>query len=806
MFFDEVRSAARAVSRARAVTAVLLVSLGVGTGANAAVFGVVDALLFRAPNGVTAPARLITLYTSQYDGSAFGMTSWPDFESVLRAGLPLDDLAALDDRTQANAVVGSYAQSTRIAAVTENFFATIGMTARAGRLLQPGDAREPSGPAVISSSLWEAAGRPEVGATRIAIAGREHTVVGVTPARFRGLQAGRSSDVWIPLMPESNAVGRGDRRLSVVARLKRGATLDAAGALLERLSDQLADQYPSTNRGTQAQPEKARRLSALAYSSLQPEARRQASVIAAVVAGAVGLLLISACLNAGSLLLARGFARRRELAVKMALGATRERLVRQLLIESLLISLGGAALGLLFANWTMQTIPALFSPDHAAMLDTTLQPMLIGATILVACGAGALFAVAPALQATSSPASTALRADSGGISEQQGGRRLRTVLVAAQVALSTVLLLAAGLLITGFKDVLNADRNFPARNIAMVAMENPGRFVDPMRGLAYQKTLVETLRKRKEVHTVGWSTIAPLISPTRYEFRIEAGAADVTDAVELEVNVVSPTYFDALGVRLVEGRLFDATDQTLSAPVAIVDEPLARRFFGSAAAGQHLLDADGTRYEIVGVVRSRRFRTLQDAPRATVYYPVSQHYVAQGNLFVVTRGDATPLVAALPEIMTRIDTAVRITRFVTLDRHLAEALAIDRLTTTLVGVCGVMALLMAVIGVYGVMNDAVQRRTREIGLRVALGAARSQVAKLVFIEAVHVSIAGLVAGTVIALVAVRVGGVFVSGVPAWGLKTLGAPPILLALIVVFAAVLPLRRALAVSASIALRAE
>ena len=272
------------------------------------------------------------------------------------------------------------------------------------------------------------------------------------------------------------------------------------------------------------------------------------------------------------------------------------------------------------------------------------------------------------------------------------------------------------------------------------------------------------------------------------------------------MNVVSASYFDALGVRLVEGRLFEARDQALSAPVAIVDELLARRYFGSVAAGQHLLDAEGTRYEIVGVVRGRRFRTLQDAPRATVYYPVSQHYVPQGNLFVVSRGDAAPLVAALPEILTRIDTGVTITRVVTLDKHLSEALAIDRLTTTLVGICGVMALLMAVIGVYGIMNDAVQRRTREIGLRVALGAARSQVAKLVFIEAVYVSIAGLVAGTVIALIAAQVAGVFVSGLPGWGLKTLGAPPVLLALIIALAAVLPLRRALAVSASIALRAE
>lgn len=275
-------------------------------------------------------------------------------------------------------------------------------------------------------------------------------------------------------------------------------------------------------------------------------------MIAAVVVGAVALLLVSACVNAGNMLLSHGFARRRELAVKMALGATRKRLVRQLLTESLLTSLGGAALGLVFAAWTMRVIPALFSPEHAAMLDTGLQPALIAATVVIASAAGALFGIAPALHATSAPASMALRADAGAISQQQGGRMLRAVLVAAQVALSTVLLLAAGLLVTSLRAVLDADRSFPARNVAVAAMENPGRFVDPLRGIAFQKALVETLRRTKGVHAVGWATVAPLIASTRHKFRLEAGGADVTDAVKLDVNVVSPTYFEALGIQLVE--------------------------------------------------------------------------------------------------------------------------------------------------------------------------------------------------------------------------------------------------------------
>ena len=342
--------------------------------------------------------------------------------------------------------------------------------------------------------------------------------------------------------------------------------------------------------------------------------------------------------------------------------------------------------------------------------------------------------------------------------------------------------------------------------MGLVSFEDPERFAGPLRGMGFRRTLVEKLRKTPGVHEVGWAASAPLVAATRIEFRIAAGAADLTDLVEFDVNVASTTYFDAMGIRLLEGRLFDGRDQALASPVIIVDEQLARRYFGAVAAGQHLVDDEGTRHEIVGVVRGRRFRTLQDSPRPTVYFPVSQRYVAQGNLFIVTRGDAEPLVKTLPDMMRRIDNAVRITRVMTMQQHLAEALAIDRLTTTLVGVCGVLALVMAVIGVYGVMNDAVQRRTREIGLRVALGAARRQVARLVFMEAACVSVAGLAAGTTIAIIGGRLIGVFVSGLPGWDAATLGAPAALLAVIVAAAAVLPLRRALNVSAAIALRAE
>ena len=797
------KSALRSVSRARTLTTVLVISLGLGAGANAAVYSVVNSLLFRAP-GVVDPSRLVTIHTSQYDGSPFGPSSWPDYVSVAGSVSSLAAIAALDDRSQANVRVGDYTQLSRVSVVTENFFSTLGIMPHAGRLFQAGDAGSKLPSAVISSELWTAAGRPPLEPLIATIRGREHRVVGIAPEGFRGLQAGRVSDVWIPAQAPGG--GRGDRRLALVGRLRPAATAEDVDRELQRLSEELATAFGATNRGMQGQPERARRITAIEYSRLPPGARSQARTIALIVGGAVTLLLVSACVNAGTLLLARGFARRRELAVKMALGATRSQLVTQLLLEALITSMGAAVLGLLVASWTATAIPALFSPDHAAMLDTHLRPQAILVTIGTACIVGVLFGLAPAFHATSAPASSALRGDAGGISEHEAGRRFHAALVTAQVALSTVLLLAAGLMAAALRDVLNSDRSYPARSVAMGSIEKPGRFEDPLRGTAFRDSLSAVLRRMPRVHTVAWGSAAPLTATTRNEFRIEAGAADVTDAIELDVNVVTVSYFHALGMNLIEGRLFEKGDQALTAPVAIVDERLVRRYFGHSAAGQHLLDAEGTRYKIVGVVRSRPFRTMQETPPATVYLPTTQRYIAQDNVFVVMRGDATEMAAALPRLMKQIDEGVRITRVTTLDRHIAEALAIDRLMTTLVGASGGFALLMAIIGVYGVMTDAVQRRTREIGLRVALGAARGQIARLVFAAAAYVSIAGLTIGTALAWVAGRLAGVFLGSIPDWEVTTLAAPPAMLGLIVAAAALLPLRRALSVSAATALRAE
>ena len=600
--------------------------------------------------------------------------------------------------------------------------------------------------------------------------------------------------------------GRGNRRYTAIGRLKAGVGIEEARRDLDRISTDLGTRFPQTNRGTLINALAPRRLTVVPYSRLDPTVRPQAILIGFVIGGASTFLLGSACLNVGGLLLSWAVARRREFAIKMALGATRRRLVRQLLIETLYVSAAGGALGVLFAMWTAQIRAIAVHDGRGRTARHRHQPEDVRADGRRACVAGAVFGVAPALHGTASSPAGALRADAGGVTGEQGGRRLRALFVGGQVALSTVLLLLTGVLVMTLERALEGDVGAVVRQVAVVSMELPGRFDDPVRGIRVRDTLLEAIPQVRSVVRVGWASTLPLGRGNRAAFQIEGDTSDVVDTPDLEANVVSPGFFDVLSLKVVEGRMFDDNDTPRATPVVIVDELLARRHFGARAIGRHLVDGRGTRLEIVGVVRSGRYRTLQQAPQPTVYYPSTQDYLWRG--YLVVRTSRNPALV-LDQIRTAVNQAGRdagVLRITTLEAHVAESLSIERLTTTLVFACGLIALSMSAMGVYGIMSDAVHCRTREIGLRVALGATAPHVARLVLMEAAYPAVSGLVIGGAAAVAVTRLTRNLVSGLPPFDFTWLAAAAAALGALILLAAVFPVLRALRVDPNTVLRAE
>ena len=793
---DDLRYAFRSIARTRGVTTVLLLSLALGTGANAAVCGAVYSLFFRAPAGLDDNG-LVEIHTRQFSGAAYGSSSYPDY-LAMRTASTFEQTAAVDDHAQQNAQLGTLSRSTRIAVVTGSYFVVTGMRVGMGRIPQPQDVSAETPAAVISHSLWIDLGSPDdvIGRT-LTVGQRQAIVAGVAQPRFRGLRVGRPTDVWVAGLDDGGWAAsdeRGARRLDVLARLRRGATLESASHDLERISMDLASQHPQTNRGTLLDPNAPRLFSITEYAPMDAATTARARLVASIVVGAVLLLLVSSCVNAGSLQLARLAARKRELAIKVALGASSRRTVRVLVLESLLITLAGAALGFLFAWWTSDAIPALFAPEHAEMLDTRLDWRLLLFTVVFACASSVTFAIAPIRQGISTPSVALLRGDPGEVSEMQGGSRARALLVCSQVALSTVLLMATVMLIASLSAALRSRTTEAAGRIAVVTTER----------LTVERTCA-ALMETTGVTSAGWASRLPLSRGTVQQFQVEAGPSSY-ETVEFAVSSVSTTFFQTMGVRLLEGRFFDSQDGFRTTPVAIVDEALAREHLGARAVDHHLIDAEGVRRLIVGVVRAETHRTLQEPPEPSVYYSAAQVPIELGYVVIHTDSDAAPLLDDMSRRVAAISSGVKIGRVFTLERHFAEALVVDRMTTTLVGLCGVLALVMAVIGVYGVMSDAVQRRTREIGLRVALGAGPLHVVRLVLAEAAVLAPVGLVIGIAVALAGRQIAAGLFFGVPGPNLTTLAAAPGVLAVVIAIAAALPLRRALAVNPTIALRAQ
>jgi predicted permease len=806
----DLRYAMRMVAKSPGTTAIALVTIGIATGANATVFGFVTALLLRPAAGVADPGSLVSIYTSDFSSTPYGTSSYPDYLS-LKSDIPaLAQVAAQQDDSAGVVQVADQVERVPVASVTGEYFALLGVRPAVGRLLTPADT-EPTAPpvVVIGHTFWThaLAANPAIVGAPLTANGKPYTIVGVLAEGFGGLDLGLPIQVWRPLVPPESAPGaRGSRSLEVVARLAGGTSLGQAQAQISALAASLAQSYPETNRGTLAAPAEPRPIIALRHTRLPPDFRPMVAAVSAILMAAVGLVLVIACANVAGLLVSRGIARDREIAVRLALGARRLRVVRQLLTESLLLGIGGGICGLLLALWTSDVLPAFFPAEQSQLLDTSVDVRTVAFIAVISIASSLVFGLAPALHASGSSSALSLRAGSTRSSEGRGGTRLRRVLVGAQVAAAVVLLVSSGLLVKSLANALEADLGFGTREGVVATVELPT--LSEAEGLQFYASVLERVRSMPGVHDAAFVRTLPLSRASRRRFRIEGYVAKPGEDMELVVNVVSDDYFETMQIPLRAGRTFDSRDRSTQAPVAVVNDLFANRFFAGDAVGKRVTDSRHRTIEIVGVVQSHKYLTVQEPPVATVYYPLEQDYLPRMTLAMRVEGSPLAMVDPVRRAIAAVNPRVPVYRAMPLSAHLDESIAADRLTTSLVALCGGMALLLATLGVYGVIAYAVARRAREIGIRVALGARPPDVVRLILGEGLGVIGFGVALGLVAAVVTARLLG---SLMPLYGVQptdplTYAAVPVLLLGVALLAALPATRRALRLDPNAVLRQE
>ena len=802
----DLRYAARTLVRTPGWTSMALLTLALGTGANAAVFSFVDALLFKSAPGIQPRRPLVAVYTSDFSSGPYGVSSYPDYVSFKSDTTAFATLAAIDASAQMTLRVGDDLQRVRVARVTAEYFDALGVQPSNGRPIIAADT-EPSAPpaAVIANALWRRAfaSEPATIGTTMMLNGRAFTIVGVAPPRFTGIDAGRPIDVWTPL-DAATAGGRGDRGLAVLGQLRDGVSVAEARAQLATLAAQLGGDYPKSNLGTLERPKDPRPFTVAPATRIAPEQRAQVAMVASILMGGVGLVLLLACANVASLLLSRTTTRAREIAVRRALGASGRRLMRQLLTETAVLAFASTALAMIVAAWTADVLPSFFPPEQAAALDVS-PGLRVWTFALALSGISAvLVGVLPAVRAIRPPLAASLRGAAGDITERTASRS-RTVLVVAQVAIACVLLVTAALLAQSVSNQLHADFGFTTRRALLATVDVPDAL-----GVEQGRVFYDQARARiaalPGVEDAAWGRTLPFAGSPRRGFRPEGYVKREGEDLELHYNVVSPDYFRTLGIPVVAGRGFttaDVGDADESRQVAVVNEILAKRFYNGHAVGRGLIDTAGHAMEIVGVVRSGKFRTVTEDAPPTVYYPLGQVYSPRMSLIVRAGIAPERLAEGVRREIRASSGEVPVSRVVTLQAHVEEVLSAERLSASLVTACGVLSALLAIVGLYGAVAYLVARRTREIGVRVALGAQPRHVVTMVVKHGLGLALAGIGIGLVAAAGFATLLQSMLYGVSPASPLTHSAVAVVLTIVAAIAAYVPARRAVRIDPARAL---
>jgi putative ABC transport system permease protein len=797
---QDFRYGCRLLVRSPGFTLVAVLALALGIGANTAIFSLVDAVLLR-PLPFRDPARLAVVWEeASFVGFPRNTPAVANFVDWKKRNHVFEDMAAIDYRTFNLTGTGEPDQIAACA-VTANLFPMLGVQPVLGRSFTPADdTPNANSVAVISHGLWKRrfGGDPGLVGKTILLNGAKFNVAGIMPAAFHFPE--RRIDVWVPIAftPQQLTV-RTAHYLTVFARLKRGVSWRQAQSDMRQVAEQIARDYPR----------EAARIGAVVVPLHEQMAEGLGTALMVLLV-AVGFVLLIACANVANLLLSRAAARRREIAVRTALGAGRMRIVRQLLTESVLLAAIGGSAGALLAIWAFEFLSKLIPDGITATLAPDTRVLLF--TLVLSLVTGALFGLAPALGASRLDLNAALK--QGGRASVGATRGLRGVLVITEVALSVVLLIGAALLIQTFARLRGIDPGFRAENLLTLSTSLPrARYSDPVKGAAFIEGVLARVRSLPGVISAGYTRVLPLLQKggTR-GFTIE-GRPPITSGLVNDANFrpVSTGYLATMRIPLRRGRYLEDSDGPQAALVAVINETMARQFWPNE-------DALGKRFKygppqsaepwttIVGIVGDVKQMGLDVPARAEMYVPYRQMTSAPRDLAIRVAGNPLALAEAVRREIRAVDPEQPVANIRTMEDILDEEVSHRRVQTTLLGAFAALALVLASVGIYGVLSYAVAQRTQEIGLRMALGAQRRQVLRMVLRQGLRLAVVGAAIGIAAGLGLTRLMSSLLFGVGATDPVTFVAVPLALIAVAAVASGIPALRATRVDPMSALRYE